>query len=35
VFDPIAEGLYVLLVDAEWEGLGSVDYGFLLKIKNE
>jgi hypothetical protein len=35
VFDPPSEGLHVLLVNVEWEGLGSVDYGFLLKIKNE
>jgi hypothetical protein len=35
VFDPPTEGLHVLLVEAAWEDLGSVEYGFLLKIYSD
>jgi hypothetical protein len=31
----VEPGDYVLVVDAEWQGLGSVDYGFFIRVADE
>jgi len=34
-FYKMGAGLYILLVEASWQDLGTVDFGFLLNVINE